>query len=267
MQIKNLGYCTDLFFPKYEGLLLDRGDYLVILTPTNPGFYWGNYLLFSNPPVEGEFERWQELFTDEISSRQKTHHMVFGWDSVDGETGEVKPFLEAGFSLSQNIVFTAKQVVVPPKYNTEVEIHPISADWEWEEAIQNQITCRGPDFNLDDYTTFKRAKMDRYRQMTWAGLGEWFGAFYQGRLVADLGLYCEGGVARFQSVETHPDYRGRDICGTLVYQASCYGFERMGASQLVMIADEHYFAARIYKTVGFRPTERQAGLEWWERSA
>jgi hypothetical protein len=102
MQINSLGYRTDLFFPKFEGLLLDRGDYLVILTPTNPGYYWGNYLLFPNPPAEGDFKRWQELFTREISSRQETHHMVFGWDTTHGETGAVEPFLDAGFRLSQS---------------------------------------------------------------------------------------------------------------------------------------------------------------------
>jgi ribosomal protein S18 acetylase RimI-like enzyme len=193
--------------------------------------------------------------------------MVFGWDSSAGNTGEAKPFLDAGFSLTNNLVLTADQVIMPPKYNIDVEIRHLSADWEWEEATQNQITCRKPEFSLDGYTIFKRAKMERYRQMTQAGLGEWFGAFYQGHLVADLGLYAQGGIARFQSVETHPDHRRKGICGALVYQASRYGFERMGASRLVMIADENYFAARIYETVGFKQTERQAGLEWWERTA
>ncbi len=264
MQIKSLGYRTDLFFPKFEGEILDRGEYLVVLTPSNPGFYWGNYLLFSHPPGEGDFPRWKELFAREISSRQETHHMVFGWDSPAGETGAVTPFLEAGFKLSQNVVLAAKQVVLPPKYNAEVEIRPLSSDEDWQQALELQVACRGEGFNLEGYTRFKAAKMNRYRQMEQAGLGRWFGAFDQGRLVADLGLFCEGGVARFQSVETHPDFRRRGICGALVYQASRYGFERMGAEVLVMIADENYFAAKIYETVGFRPEERQAGVEWWE---
>lgn len=107
--------------------------------------------------------------------------------------------------------------------------------------------------------------MARYRQMARLGRGEWFGAFYQDRLVADLGLFCESGIARFQSVETHPDFRRRGICGALVYQASRYGLERLEADVLVMIADEHYFAAHIYETIGFKPAERQVGLEWSEK--
>jgi hypothetical protein len=116
MQIKSLGYRTDLFFPRFEGKIYDRGEYLVILTPSNPGFYWGNYLFFSNPPGRGDFERWLALFTREISSRQETHHKVFGWDSVGGELGEVSPFLDAGYILNQNIVMTAREIVVPQKY-------------------------------------------------------------------------------------------------------------------------------------------------------
>jgi hypothetical protein len=39
----------------------------------------------------------------------------------------------------------------------------------------------------------------------------------------------------------------------------------MGVETLVMAADEDYFAARIYESVGFMPTERQVGVHyWWE---
>jgi predicted GNAT family acetyltransferase len=81
--------------------------------------------------------------------------------------------------------------------------------------------------------------------------------------VADLGLFVIDGVGRFQSVETLPEFRRRGICGTMVYQVANYGFERLGAKRLVMIADEFYHAAKIYESVGFRPTERQVGLEKW----
>lgn len=263
MEIHSLGYRTDLFFPKFEGIILDRGDYLVIRTPSNPNFYWGNYLLFAAPPVQGDLERWQALFEKEISSQQVTHHMTFGWDSSAGEPGEVQPFLDAGFAMDQGIVLTARQVHVPPKYNHDVVVRPLAEDWEWEQALQNQMDCKDPVHTAESYLPFKKASMERYREMQRAGLGEWFGAFLGDRIVADLGLFCSGGVGRFQAVETAPDFRRLGICGALVYQAACYGFERMGAGTLVMIADENYHAARIYESVGFIPTERQVGLEKW----
>jgi hypothetical protein len=46
MDIRSLGYRTDLFFPRFDGIIIDRGSYLVIRTPGNPHFYWGQFLLF-----------------------------------------------------------------------------------------------------------------------------------------------------------------------------------------------------------------------------
>lgn len=263
MEIHSLGYRTDLFFPKFEGIVLDRGEYLAIRTPSNPGFYWGNFLLFLKPPVQGDLAKWQALFQQEISSKQVTHHTVFGWDSPQGETGEVQPFIDAGFMLNESIVLTTTEVNPPPKYNDEVVVRPLMEDWEWEQALQTQVECRSPEHRFEAYMPFKKAKMERYREMQRAGLGHWFGAFLGNQLVADLGLFCIDGVGRFQSVETAPDYRRLGICGTMVYQAARYAFERMGAKTLVMVADEHYHAARIYESVGFRPKERQIGVERW----
>ncbi len=265
MEPVSLGYRTDLFFPKFEGVVTDRGDYLVILTPKNPGFFWGNYLLFSAPPEPGDLDRWQALFRQEVSARQETHHIAFGWDSPAGTPGEVKPFLEAGYELIESVVLTTRQVCAPAKYNHLVEVRPLVEDWEWEQALLNQVHCRPPEHRYEEYLPFKTEKMAQYRRMRQAGLGEWFGAFLEGRLVADLGLFHEGAIGRFQSVETAPEFRRQGICGTLVYQAAKYGFEHMGVDTLVMVADENYHAARIYESVGFEPTERQVGLQFWKR--
>lgn len=265
MKVKSLGYRTDLIFPKFDGQILDRGSYLVILTPTNPTFYWGNFLLFSKPPGEGDLDNWKAIFAQEIGSRLKSEHFAFGWDTLEGELGEVKPFLDVGFNLNQSVVLSTRQVTVPPKYNREAVIRPLAEDWEWELATQNQIACREAGHSLDDFQVFKRDQMRRYRRMTRAGLGLWFGAFVGKQLAADLGVFAAGGLGRFQQVETHPDYRRRGMCGALVYQASRYALEQLKVETLVMVADENYHAARIYESVGFQPQERQVGLDWWKK--
>jgi ribosomal protein S18 acetylase RimI-like enzyme len=264
MEVHSLGYRTDLFFPKFEGEIIDRGDYLVIVTPSNPNFYWGNFLLFPHPPAGGDFEQWKAVFAKEISARQETHHMVFAWDTVNGETGEVQPFLDAGFHLNEGVVLTARQVHRPPKFNEQVTIRPLHSDEDWEQALQNQMACRSEEFEMQSYFLFKQAQMKRYRQMQQAGLGEWFGAFMGSQLTADLGLFCIDGVGRFQQVETAPQFRRLGICGALVFEAANYGYTHLGAQTLVMVADEHYHAAKIYESIGFQPTEHQVGLEWFE---
>ena len=66
MHVRSLGYRTDLFFPAFDGRIVDRGEYLVIQTPANPTYHWGNFLLFEAPPREGDLERWTQLFRQEI---------------------------------------------------------------------------------------------------------------------------------------------------------------------------------------------------------
>ena len=266
MKVQSLGYRTDLIFPKFDGQIIDRGDYLVILTPTNPTYYWGNFLLFSYPPKKGDLNYWKAVFSKEIGSQIPSDHFTFGWDTVEGEIGEIKPFLDDGFDLSQSVVLSTQRVTTPPKYNQEVVVRPLADDLEWEQATQNQIACREPEHSLEDYQIFKQDQMKRYRKMTNAGIGWWFGAFLGKHLVADLGVFAVEEIGRFQNVGTHPDYRRRGICGALVYHASQYAFQQKKILTLVMVADENYHAANIYESVGFQPKEHQVGLAWWNKT-
>jgi ribosomal protein S18 acetylase RimI-like enzyme len=265
MEVHSLGYRTDLIFPQFDGQILDRGAYRVIRTPANPTFYWGNFLLFPAPPAEGDLDKWRALFAKEIGGPLQARHFAFGWDTVTGELGAVQSFLDEGFHLNQSVVLTAKEVKLPPKYNREAVVRPLTEDWEWEAATQNQIACRDPEHDLEGYQIFKRKQMQRYRQMSRAGLGHWFGAFLGERLTAELGVFTAGKVGRFQQVGTHPDDRRQGLCGALVYQASRYAFEQMQLETLVMVADENYHAAKIYESIGFEPREHQVGVDWWQK--
>lgn len=270
MKIRSLGYRTDLIFPRFDGEVVDRGDYTVIRTRSNPTFYWGNFLLFDQPPAAGDLHRWRRLFGEEIEVPPATKHMAFGWDTTAGETGVIQPFLDTGFRSNSSVVLTTREVSKPPKFNEQIEVRRVTKDREWEGALEVQVACCEPEDAAEGYRTFKRRQMARWQAMTEAGLGEWFGAFVkdgivENRIVGDLGVFVENGVGRFQSVGTHPDFRRLGICGTLVYEAARYAFEGMGAKTLVMVADDDYHAAKIYEAVGFKPTEHQIGLTWWER--
>lgn len=264
MQLQSLGYRTDLIFPAFEGEILDRETYLVIRTPTNPSFHWGNFLLFAEPPQPGDFQRWRDLFAREIGTPPQVRHQTFGWDTSTGDQGVVQPFLEAGFRLEQNVVLTARQVQPPPHLTTEVTVRPLRTEAEWAEALDNQVRCREPWFEEAGYRVFKQRQMARYQAMVQAGLGEWFGAFAGEQLVADLGIFRDREVGRFQNVETHPDFRRRGIAGTLVYQSARYALTQFGLETLVMVADYDGPPARLYQSVGFQPTEGQVGLAWWQ---
>ena len=266
VHLRSLGYRTDLIFPSYDGQVADRGDYLVVRTPSNPTFYWGNFLLFRRPPDKGDERRWRKLFADEVGHPPRIRHEAFGWDSPDGERGLVQPFLDAGFTLVTSRVLGAQRPKPPEHRISGVVVRPLGEESEWEQALSLQLLCN-VDHEPAGYRVFRQRQMARYRAMDGDGRGHWFGAFVDDAMVADLGVFHDGDLARFQSVETHPEFRRRGIAGTLVYEASKFMVSLYPTMTLVIVADEGSAAERLYRSLGFQPLELQMGLERWEPSA
>jgi len=262
MKIQSLGYRTDLIFRAFDGQIIDRENYLVIRTPINPTFYWGNFLLFSQPPREGDIDVWRDLFAKEIGIPPDVEHQVFGWDSPDGKEGVIQPFLEAGFHLDCSVVLTSSGLSNPTRPSSVVDIRALETETDWEQAVKNQVVCREPEFEEGEYRKFQKKQMARYRKMAASGYGDWYGAFIEQKLVADLGLYHHGGVGRFQSVVTNPDFRRRGIAGTMIVEASRQAKEKYNLHTLVIVADQDSSPARLYASLGFELTEKQVGLEW-----
>lgn len=103
----------------------------------------------------------------------------------------MEPFLAEGFILSDNVVLTADDASPPPHPNTDVQIRPLRSDADWIQVVDNQVACHATEFPGPEYRVFKQRQMDGYRRMTRAGPGAWLGAFVDGRLVADLGVFAE----------------------------------------------------------------------------
>ena len=204
--------------------------------------------------MAGDLATWRERFGAELPFAR---HMTFGWDAPDGAAGAIAPFEAAGFTVERTTVLVA-HAVKPPAHAAPISVRPLDSDDDWEQALANQIRCSDDAAAADPH--FRRAQMVRYRAMMTAGLGAWHGAFMDGQLVGDLGLYFDGAVGRFQSVGTHPRYRRRGICQTLVYEVARSAFTA-GVETLVMAADPDYHAARIYESLGFIASEKQIGVQ------
>lgn len=258
---RSLGYFTDLrILQGFGATITERAAYWVIETPTNPGYYWGNFLLFRAAPGRGDYERWMELFAREFAHAPAVHHRTFAWEAPEGAAGEDTPFIGAGFERQEGIVLVTGEPVPPPRPCPDLEVRPLRTETEWEAALRNQVACRSAGFAEDDYLIFKRRQMADYRALAEAGAGAWFGAFLGDRLVGELGVFVFDGVGRFQSVGTDPAHRRRGVCGTLVYQAAHHAQEHLGAERLVIVADPDDQAARVYQSVGFAPLEPLFGV-------
>jgi hypothetical protein len=272
MNPKSIGQLTNLFLAKTTGHVYETLDSLIIKTPSNKDFHWGNYMLFSNPPLTGDLERWTKLFDEEFDYYLEPHHYAFTWDNefpkdskefIESEA-EIKKFTDAQFDLELTVALSTQQLVKPKHFNSHIQVVPLSTKAQWQNVIDLQIESRDLRFGKEDYAVFKREQFKNYIKMHESQLGHWFGAYLDGELVGDLGIFFENGIARYQSVETKKEFERQGICATLVYTAGKYMMEQYNVHTLVMEADEHYHAARIYESVGFQKSSFTRQLSWWK---
>ena len=256
---RSLGFRTDVALLVRAGSTAEqKSGYQVIRTPKNPSFWWGNFLLLDAVPAPDELTGWLHTFGWEFP---EARHVALGLDTQGEVTLDVPP--AAGLQLVRSAVMTQTrgQSQAPPHPNTGAEYRPLRSDADWQQALTLRLAANDTLEPLS-YERFARRRLELQRELAGAGSGEWFGAFLDGQMVAGMGLYtATRGLARFQTVETHPGFRRRGLCASLVALAAAWGFERLGAHTLVMVADPDDAAIRVYRSLGFREREWQWSLE------
>jgi ribosomal protein S18 acetylase RimI-like enzyme len=255
VDVTSLAYQTDLAVLQLGGTQVeDRGDYLVVRSAHNPTHWWGNFLLLAHPPV-AEAWQWLDRFAAEFPTAE---HVALGVDGTRGTATDLRWFADHGFTVDVSTVMTATAVHEPAHPNVHATCRTLSSPEDWAQSVELRMRCREPAHEPVAYRGYVTAQAQTNRRLADAGHGAWFGAFLDDRLVAQLGLVStKTGVARFQSVETDPEYWRRGLAGSLVCHASRYGLDELGASVLVMVADPDYFAIDLYRAVGFSATETQ----------
>lgn len=171
MNIQSLGYRTDLIFHHFNAEVIDRGEYVVVRTPSNPGFFWGNSLFFAEPPALGRVDMWKSLFAEEVGGPPTIRHYAFGWDTIDGTVGEIQQFLDLNFAISSDVALATSTLRSPPHYNHDVDIRPLAQASEWETATLYKIDNRDPVYSLNGYTGISAAKchaIDKWSMQAWS---------------------------------------------------------------------------------------------------
>jgi len=270
VRITSLGFRTDVALRVLEGAeVADRGDYLVVRSPGNPDYWWGNFLLLAVWPGPGTGDRWLARFAAEFPLAR---HIALGVDtdpdtpihpdtpaSRDDDRLAPAEFLAAGLEPQRDTVLTCATVGPPPHPNAKAEFRRLESDADWRQSTELGLRCFDQGGEPDDYLERRAAAR---RRLTQAGRGAWFGAFADGRLLAQLGLFDAGdGYARYQHVETDPQARRQGLAGTLVWQAGRYGREALGPGTFVIVADPADVAIRVYRACGFADTQRQFSFE------
>ena len=97
-----------------------------------------------------------------------------------------------------------------------------------------------------------------YRRLSQSGMGGFYGAWLDNQLAAAMGLYFQNRIGRCQVVHTRSKYRRQNICTSLVYHVCQTGFQHL--DKIVIVANNHYHALDIYKSLGFGYKEQQSHL-------
>jgi ribosomal protein S18 acetylase RimI-like enzyme len=265
VDVRSLAFRTDLALLRLSGSEIeDRGSHVVVRTPSNPDYFWGNFYLLERPPRGDEVDA---LLASYDADFVQSSHRTFGVDGVTDQREAVAPMVAAGLSVEVGAVMTASSVHPPPRPNSDAEYRMLTSDDDWAQRIDVSVAVNEGASSAERYLEFATRRAAADRALVENGHGAWWGAFVDGRLASVMGLVDAGdGLARYQSVETLPDHRGRGLAGTLVHRVATFGFDDLGARTLVMVADPDYLAIRIYRSVGFTETETQTQLEQRDRA-
>ncbi|MBV9292877.1 MAG: GNAT family N-acetyltransferase [Frankiales bacterium] len=261
MEVRSLGWQTDLMVRRLAGSSVeDRGDHIVVRTPHNPDYWWGNFFLMPAPPRAGDAETWLAQFAAEFPGAA---HVAIGLDGVDGDVGHEPDLRAAGLVPELSVVLTTTTLPQPVRVDPAAEVRALTTDEDWEQETALRLLVRDVDEVAGE--RFIRRRIAETRELIDSGRGLWVGGFVDGRLVSSLGLVTDGsGLGRYQTVETHPEFRRRGLAGLGIRHAAELAMASYGVNRLVIIADVDYFALDLYRRLGFADAERQAQ---WERPA
>lgn len=256
MEVTSLGFRTDLMVLRLGGSRIEGHErHVVVRTPGNPSYWWGNFVLYADPIAAGDVGDRLRLFASEFP---RAAHVAWGIDSTDGTAGDEEALVGAGFEVSRDAVLTAT-ALTPAKRTVDAELRPLRGEADWQQALELHVACSDRE---DEAVTqeFLAGQVAAARALAERRHATWFGAFEAGGLLSSLGIVTDGsGLARFQSVETRPEARRRGLAGALVHHAADVVLGK-GARQLVIVADPEYHAIGIYGSLGFTHAETQVQL-------
>src|SRR5699024_6267296 len=157
MHVSSLGNRTDLALLRLAGSEIeDRNDHLVVRTPDNPDYWWGNFLLLAQPPTATNAPRWLERFAAEFPDAR---HVAFGVDAPNGTVADLDWFAARGYSVAAQTVMTATEVYEPRHGNTTATCRPLSTSDDWERSVELAVRCHAREMpDAAEYRRFITAK-------------------------------------------------------------------------------------------------------------
>ncbi len=242
------GWATDLAILEHTGSAVeDRGDHLVVRTPGNPDFHWGNFLLVTDEGAVDDADRWVSTFG---ATFPEATWVAVGLPRMPGARDAWAAHdvdLELEDVLSTRT--PPRQAPLPKGYTVRRLTGP---DWDQDLARAVADNDRTGEEDPASFLRFAQGQLQDRRDLSARDLGAWFGAFADGVLVADLGIVRCSAVARYQDVTTDEAHRSHGLASHLLGVAAHWAAEG-GCEQWVIVTGATNPAGRVYRSLGFAP--------------
>jgi GNAT superfamily N-acetyltransferase len=208
-----------------------------------PRWAAGNYLALPRAPEPDAIAAWSERCDRELGLERA---LSLRWDDPTGDEPARGALRAAGFVVDDNDVHVADELLAPPH---ALPMHALDPG----EVLQTAMLA----WNLADhhdevFRQFLHARATWQSDLVARGLAAFHGCFDGAKLVASVGLVRFGALARFQDVQTLPEYRRRGIAGALLASAA----RDVRGARFVIFTEPGAPAARVYQRIGFRVAER-----------
>jgi GNAT superfamily N-acetyltransferase len=242
------GWATDLAILELGGsTVADRGDHLVVRTPANPDYHWGNCLLVLDGASVDDATRWLDTFAASFPGA--------GWVSIGLPTlpADADGWGAAGVPLETDEVLTTRELPREAPLPSGYTARRIAGE-DWEQVVAKEMAenARTGEYEPVGHERFVRALVATRAGLSDRGVAAWFGAFHDGRLAADLGIVACGRRARYQAVGTEPEHRGRGLASHLLGVAARWAADE-GCDEWVIVTESTNPAGRVYRRAGFAP--------------
>ena len=242
------GWATDLAVLGHSGSTVeDRGDHLLIRTPHNPDFHWGNCLFVTDEDAVNDAGRWVRTFRSAFPEAT--------WDAIGliRMPEDQDAWVAQGLEVELDDVLTMRTLPRQSPLPAGYAVRRLGGQ-DWEQSVARSVAEneRTGEYDPQIHGRFAREQARARRALSDRDVVACFGAFADELLVADLGIVRCGTTARYQSVGTDDAHRRRGLASHLLGVAARWAADR-GCDRWVIITEASNPAGRVYRSLGFEP--------------
>jgi GNAT superfamily N-acetyltransferase len=248
MKIITAGWETDLAILRHSGSLIEEyEDHLVIRSPRNPDYHWGNFILVTNSSLVNDSDRWMQTFADAFP---EATWIAIGLPQYPQS---VDNWAAPGIEIERIEVLKALEHPATPEISLGYSSRQFEeGDWKLLLAREISENKRSGEHDALSFERYISKAIRGYEELCRKGLAAWFGAFHESELVADLGIVICEESARYQSVQTDEEHRRNGLASHLLGKAANWAGQK-GCTSWVIVTESTNDAGRIYRKAGFNP--------------